>query len=335
MILLSTITLIGYYDALHQNQSTMSKFRYSFIILFTLVVAFVGCAGGNSAEIDPTPTPAAINTDLAPVRVGVLAIRSAEAAKNQYGGIINYLSETLGRPFEFVAVGQEPQFDEVAAGNLDFTLNNPLAAVQLRRIHNTEFLVTLSRNNTGPEFGGLIIAKAGSGIETGTDLRGKRVTCVAFQTAAAGCNFQVFHLLQQGVTVDEFAAFTETPSQDNIVLGVLNETFDAGFVRTGQLEKMVREGTLLNSDEIVIVDLADDDFFFPHTTRLYPEWPFAAIEGTDPELVAAVRQALLELPEGHPALANVNATGFVPAIDYTPLDDLIEQLELRGYDSER
>lgn len=299
------------------------------------MIMLAGCGGEDSAEITPSPTAVSSNSDLPPVRVGVLAIRSAEAAKNQYGAIINYLSETLDRPFEFVAVGQEPQFDEVAAGNLDFTLNNPLAAVQLRRIHKTTFLVTLSRNNTGPEFGGLIIAKQGSGITSAEDLRDKRVTCVAFQTAAAGCNFQVFHLLQKGISVDAFASFTETPSQDNIVLGVLNNTFDAGFIRTGQLEKMVREGTLLNLDEIVIVDLADDGFFFPHTTRLYPEWPFAALEGTDLALVADVQKALLNLPEGHPALENVNAVGFVPAIDYSPLDDLIEQLELRGYDSDR
>ena len=293
----------------------------------------MGCGAGNSAETKPTEQNNTAQSDLPPVRVAVLAIRSAEAANKQYGAIINHLSETLDRPFELVPVGQEQQFEIVANGNVDFTYNNPLAAVQLHRLYDTQYLATLERANTGTEFSGLIIARRNSGITEVADLVGKNVTCVAFQTAAAGCNFQVYHVLQNGVSPDDFASFTETGSQDNIVLGVLNETFDAGFIRTGQLEKMVREGTLLNQDEIVIVDQADDDFHFPHTTRLYPEWPMAALEGTDPALSAAVRDALLAIPADSDAMINASASGFVPAVDYTPLDDLIELLELRSFDA--
>ena len=196
-------------------------------------------------------------------------------------------------------------------------------------------MTTLSRKNTGAEFGGLIIAKRGNGIETLEDLRGQRVTCVSFQTAAAGCNFQVYHILQAGVRPDEFAEFTETRSQDNIVLGVLNGTFDAGFIRTGQLERMLAEKTLLSLEEIVIIDQAEDDFFFPHTTRLYPEWPMAALADTDPELARQVQEALLAMPAEHPALVNAGATAWIPSADYTPLDELIELLELRSHDAER
>ena len=115
---------------------------------------------------------------------------------------------------------------------------------------------------------------------------------------------------------------------------MLNKTYDVGFIRTGQLEKMVKEGTLLNLDGIHIVEQADDDFHFPHTTRLYPEWPFAALADTDPELEAAVQAALLQLSAEHPSMVNANATGFVEGIDYQPLHNLIELLELRSHDAE-
>jgi ABC-type phosphate/phosphonate transport system substrate-binding protein len=307
--------------------------------ILLLLLLFSWLLSACSTESVPTPVP---NTLMAPVlgdeesvKVAALAIRSAVAAQAQYGPIVAYLSETLGRPFELVPVGQDAQFTVVEQGEVDFTFNNPLSAVEIRRLYGTEFLVTLSRANTGTEFSALIIARADSSIKMLEDLRGKSATCVDFETAAAGCIFQVFHMQQAGLNPqDTFTSFTETPSQDNIVLGVLNGTFDVGFVRTGQLEKMVAEGTLLNLDEIVIVDQANDDFYYPHTTQLYPEWPIATLSETDPELVIAVRNALLAMPPDHPALVNAGANGFVPAVDYTALDELIVALKLPGWDAQ-
>lgn len=313
--------------------------RTTELAIWLVLIVLTGLALGAC-----TSSPAPIESDVVEVtltpsgkdmvRVAVLAIRSAEAAAKQYGPIIDYLAAELDRPFLLVPVGQEEQFDVVEAGTVDFTFNNPLSAAQIRRLYDTEFLATLSRRNTGSEFSGVIIARADSDIKTLPDIRGKDVTCVAFETAAAGCNFQLFHLLESGILPDDFAAFTETPSQDNIVLGVLNGTFDVGFIRTGQLERMVAEGTLLNLDEIHIVDPQNDDFYFPHSTRLYPEWPFAALAGTDPGLVDAVRDRLLDLSQDDAALRNANADGFVSPTDYGPLDELIEALELRSYDAE-
>jgi len=285
------------------------------------------------AVADDPPVLAHTADDEGAIRVGVLAIRSAVAASAQYGPIVQYLEAELGVPVALVPLGQDEQFEAVEARELDFVFSNPLAAVQLRRIHQIDFLATLSRKNTGSSFSGVIIARADSGIETAADVRDRRVACVAIATAAGGCNFQVMHLRQHGIDVSEFASFTEVSSQDNIVLSVLSGTEDVGFVRSGQLEKMLAEETLLSLDELVIVDQAEDDFYFPHTTRLYPEWPFAALADTDPELVTSVRDALLALDADDPALTPVKGNGFVPAVDYAPLDDLVVELELRGWDS--
>lgn len=308
-------------------------------LFIVLIGAFLlGACVTSTPAPEPTTLPAPTVRAQPPenaVRVGVLAtIRSAVAIQGQYGPIVTYLEETLGRPFAFVPVTQEGQFTQVEQGNLDFTFNNPLAAVQLRRLYDTKFLATISYINTGPEFGGLIIVRKDSGITTLEDMRGKHGACVAFATAAAGCNFQVFHLIERGIDpYKDFASFTEIASQDNIVLSVLNGTVDAGFIRTGQLEQMVAGGTLLNLDEITILDQAKDDYFYPHTTALYPEWAFAALANTDPALAEAVRQALLAIPADHPAMTNLKALGFVPDVDYSPLDKLIETLHLRSWDA--
>lgn len=316
------------------NSKLFFSVTLSLLILFTF-----GCSVDIAPVRPENLTPATPSATLRAqptgdsVKVGVLAIRSAIAANAQYGGIIAYLEEQIGQPVTLVPLTQEEQFSLMENGELDFTFNNPLAGIQVSRTFDTEILATLSRNNTGPLFSGLIIVNQDSDFNTIEDLKGARGTCVNHQTAAAGCIFQVHHLQQKGIDpFTDFASFTETPSQDNIVLGVLNGSFDVGFIRTGQLERMVREGTILSTDDIRILDQADDDFFFPHSTILYPEWPFAAHPNTDPELVDAVREALLTMPSDHPALTEINATGFVEPQDYSAMNDLIESLKLKSWD---
>ncbi|MEO1620146.1 MAG: phosphate/phosphite/phosphonate ABC transporter substrate-binding protein [Cyanobacteria bacterium J06632_3] len=269
-----------------------------------------------------------------PIKFGVLAIDSAVSVSERYGPLMQYLSEALERPVELVTLSQESQFFQVEQGDLDFTTNNPLAAVQIQRLYGTEFLVTHARPDTGAEFSGLIIVDRDSDVTTLADLKGKRAACVAFQTAAAGCTFQIYHLLQNGIDpYVEFSSFVENRSQDNIVLAVLNGSIDVGFIRTGQLEKMLDKGLISSLDEVRIIDQQVDDFVYPHTTALYPEWPVAALPGTDPQLADQLQQALLEMPDDHGALKALRASEFVPAVDYSLLNELIEELQLRSWDA--
>ncbi|MEB3360059.1 MAG: PhnD/SsuA/transferrin family substrate-binding protein [Synechococcales bacterium] len=278
------------------------------------------------------PAPA---SDIQPLRLGVLAIDSALSVHARYKPLADYLTEATGYQFELVSLDQESQFTAVEQGTIDFATNNSLAAVQVHRLYDTEFLVTHSRPETGVEFSALIVVKDSSSIRTLADLKGKRVACVDFETAAAGCLFQVYHLRQAGINpFKDFGEFLENPSQDSIVLAVLNGSIDAGFIRTGQLEKMMKTGLLNSTDGLRVLEPMDDDFFYTHTTATYPEWPIAAVKGTDPAVVEAVRQALLNIPPDHPALTAANVTEFVPAVDYQSIDDLIETLQLLSWDAE-
>ncbi|MDY6803926.1 MAG: phosphate/phosphite/phosphonate ABC transporter substrate-binding protein [Cyanobacteriota bacterium] len=317
----------------------MRNFRSKFIayavgLLIVLALKLGGCTG-TQPEVTSTETPTSFAPQIVTEnanRVSVLGIRSAVKANAEYNGLIDYLSQATDRPFILVAHTLEDQFTQVKQGNVDFVFSNPLAAVQMRRLYGLKFLATLKRPKTGKEFGGLIIVRSDSDLEKLEDLRGKNVVCLNFQTAAGGCNFQIYHLRQKGIDpFADFGSFRELQSQDNIVFSVLNGTFDAGFIRTGQLEKMLAEGSLISLDELRILDLAADDYYYPHTTRLYPEWPFAAMPETDPETIAAVKDALLNASPS--TLGAARAEGFVPPIDYTPMDELIETLKLKSWDA--
>ncbi len=276
----------------------------------------------------PATSPAAIAPPNAqtvplsgdPVRVGILVIDSAVSVTERYRPLLDYLAETIGRPFELVPLTQDSQFTAVQQNQLDFTLNNPLAAVQLQRLYKTRFLATHSRPQTGTKFSGLIVVRRASTIRTLDDLRGKKGACVSFQTAAGGCIFQIYHLQQRGIDpFTDFSRFVENPSQDNIVLAILNGSIDVGFIRTGQLEKMVRKGLIESVEEVRILAPSSDDFFYTHTTQLYPEWPVAALTSTDPMLVTTVQQALLKIPASHPALAAAKLDGFAATEDYSTI----------------
>jgi len=296
-----------------------------------------------SACSEPQATAAPIATSTVfptltgePVRVGILVYQSAVATNKQYSDLMAYLSKATGRPFIIVPLTVDNQLSSVEQKGMEFLFTNPLAAVEARRLYGVNFLATLSRPNSGTKFSALIIARKDSNIKTIEDMRGKRGGCVSFTTSAAGGIFQIYELLQKGFDpFKDFSSFVEIPSQDNIVLGVLNGTLDIGFVRTGILEDMQKAGTITQSDvdAIEVVNPIDDNFFYPHSTALYPEWPFAALAGTDAELSDTVKAALLAIPVDDLALKSAKITGFVPAEDYSSIDTIIETLKLSSWDA--
>jgi len=302
------------------------------------ILSLAACNSPANLETQTTPTLSTANPSPqvsgTPVRFGILVIDSAMSANERYAPLLRYLEEATGRPFELVPLTQDSQFGEVAAGNLDFMANNPLAAVQIRQLYKTDFLVTYSRPRTGTQFSGLIIVRRDSEIQTLEDLRDQKVACINFQKAAGGCVFQIDYLRQRGIDpFRDFSSFVENKSHDNIVLAVLNGTIDVGFIRTGQLEKMVENGSIENLDVVRVLAPADDDFWLEHTTALYPEWPVVALKETDRQLVQTVKTALLALPPHHPALKAAQLERFVPATDYSELEQLIERLQLKRGDA--
>ncbi|NEO98191.1 MAG: phosphate/phosphite/phosphonate ABC transporter substrate-binding protein [Symploca sp. SIO2E9] len=316
--------------AFNNFQQTIIQILMAIYIIFFLPLT--ACSKIQS-EAQPTPTQTeTVQVSGETVRVGILVIDSAVSVHQRYSPLLSYLSQVTSRPFELVPLTQETQLAQVAEGKLDFILHNPLAAVQVRRLYNTKFIVTLSRPQTGSKFSGLIIVRSDSEIHKLEDLKSKQAACVDFQTAAGGCVFQIYYLQQNGIDpFTEFSSFVENQSQSNITLAVLNGTIDVGFIRTGQLEKMVSQGLINKTDDIRVLEAIQDEFPYEHTTQLYPEWPFAALSSTNPKLVAAVKEALLNLPANHQALVAANLESFVPATDYTEFDELIETLKLKTW----
>ena len=102
-------------------------------------------------------------------------------------------------------------------------------------------------------------------------------------------------LLEKGIDPKkDCSAFLQGGTHDNVVMAVKNGKADVGTVRSDTLERMESEG-LIRLQDFRIIDQRRDSFPFVHSTRLYPEWPFAACATTDPKLAKQVAKYLMLL----------------------------------------
>jgi ABC-type phosphate/phosphonate transport system substrate-binding protein len=267
----------------------------------------------------------------ADVKVGVMAPRGALTALNQWSALGAYLETQVGSKVEIVPIDPDQAVNIVAKGEVDYMLTNPAIAVALTKKLGAAPIATLNKKS-GSQFAGVIISKKGSGITKAADLKGKKVMGFKFGQSAAAYVFQVKHLLDQGIDPHkDFAVFHEAKKQDDIVLAVKAGAFDAGFVKSGLLEAMAKEGKV-SLDDFEIVDRQNDGYKPVHSTILYPEWTFCAQSKADTDMTAKVKAALLKLDPENEASKKANILGFVEPLSLDDLDATLQTLKLAPYD---
>ena len=91
-----------------------------------------------------------------------------------------------------------------------------------------------------------------------------------------------------------------TENQEDIVEGVLAGRWDVGFVRTGQIERMMdADGEYLNPDLFKVLDpriyVMDTGDLFPflHSTPVFPEWPLFAKQDVDRMVSEEIQLSLI------------------------------------------
>ena len=233
--------------------------------------------------------------------------------------LVEYLARRTGYPFRQVF---PDTFDEhvkmVERGEIDISFSNPFIYIRLARSGARAFARILEESGRPDFYSQIICRKDNRAIRTLDDCRGKRWIAVD-PGSAGGYVFALDHFLRHGIRQEDFAeiAFAPGPGgkQEKVVLAVYAGKYDIGSVRDGTLD-LVKDKVDLEAIRV----LAE--------TRPYPGWVYSARKGFDPERLAVISRALLDLGRGGSEAATIleaaHFTGIIPATDadYDSIRDL-------------
>jgi len=225
----------------------------------------------------------------------------------------------------------------VATRQADFVITNPSHyLLMLKRSGLTTPLVTLSNLEQGKSvnaFGGVIFSLAGRPDLVGlADLRGKLVAVTSSDTMG-GFQMQAYELSRVGLNPHKDIRLLNTGQPHSGVLeAVLSRRADAGFVRSGILEEFAKLGKLDLNSVAIINQQNLPDFPVKVSTRLYPEWPLAALPQTSNYLKRKVAAFLLTLHENTELVQKLKINGFDVPSNYLPVEDMLRELHLPPYD---
>jgi phosphate/phosphite/phosphonate ABC transporter binding protein len=262
------------------------------VLVIALALAFISLGLIQSSLAEST------------VYIGVLAKRGAGKAFQQWGPTAEYLSKRLKKDIKILPLKFTEIEPALKSNKIDFLLANSAFYARLEEKYGLKAILTMA-NRRGivalDEFGGVIFARRNGNIKELKDIKGKKFMCVKY-SSFGGAHMAWRLLLESGIDPKkDCAAFLEGKTHDNVVMAVKKGLVDVGTVRSDTLERMADEGKISMGD-FTIINQTNDGFPFVHSTRLYPEWPFAACAKATPELRKKVAKALYLIKGDHPAM---------------------------------
>lgn len=207
--------------------------------------------------------------------------------------LVEYLRKKTGLPVRQIFPNT---FDEhvkmVGQGQIDISFSNPFIYVKLARQFGAQAIARSVERNGQKNFRGRIICRADNRrIRSIEDCRGKRWIAVD-PSSAGGYLYPLGFFVGHGLGPNDFAEIAFAPGaagkQEKVVLAVYAGRYDIGSIREGTLDVVADK-----IDHRLIRVLAD--------TPWYPGWVYAARRGLEPETVARIRRALIELDPDRPA----------------------------------
>lgn len=297
--------------------------------IFILFLALVSLMASVEAQSVLSKKPTAV--------IGVLAFRSKAETLQEWQPLADYLNRQISTHSFTIRPLSYAEFNDAAKANeLDFMFTNPEHYIYLSTKYDATRIATLIRANIGgkelAEFGGVIIARSNrSDLKELNDIKGKKVAAVD-QLSLGGYLAQLKLLDDNGINIinESTISFVDMP-HDKVVYSVEKGASDIGFIRTGVLEKMAKEGKIKREDFKIIHPV--DNFPLALSTTLYPEWPFASTKKTNHTLANKVVVALLKLPYGSDITKKAGYYGWSIPLSYEGIRTMMQELRVKPYDT--
>ncbi|MEI6258578.1 MAG: PhnD/SsuA/transferrin family substrate-binding protein [Deltaproteobacteria bacterium] len=337
--------------------NNMKNPRFTVTLLLSIFVAVVAVLGTDinartwkwdiaaqsalAGEIVPDASqPIQSAQTPATIRIGVLAHKGVDICKQMWQPTMDYLGEALpGYHFDIVPLPFTEIDPAVRNKTIDFLICNPAIYVDLEvkyGVTRTMTLLNLVGSQIVSEYGGVVFCRADrSDLHDLQDVRGQRLAATG-QTSFGGWYLALREFKAAGIDPErDCSRLVFLDTHPAVVRAVLSGESDVGTVRTDTIERMAADGQI-RMDEIRIIpanvaSVPRSNFPYVHSTRLYPEWPFAKLSGTSEELSRKLAVVLLSLPVDSPAATAAQSGGWGVCLDYTSVHDCLRELRLPPY----
>jgi len=272
------------------------------------------------------------------INIGVLAFRPKPIVEAKWQPLVNYLNrEVQGVEFTISALNYTELEKAIDRKTVDFVFTNSSHFVQLAHKTNLSSpLATLINKKSGQpvrNFAGTILVKnTDTNIQALEDLSGKTIATPS-QKSFGGFKMQAYELHQVGINLATDVTIKQTTMpHDKAIVSVMRGEADAAFVRSGVLESMEKSGKIRVGQLRVLNLQMGSNFPFLISTRLYPEWPFAAMPHVGEALAGRIAGALLALPHDGEITQMIGIHGFRIPADYEPIREVLRTLRVYPYD---
>jgi len=279
--------------------------------------ALVRCTIAFACLLFFTTAPA---TAQEPLTLGVHPYLSAADLIKRFTPLAEYLSKEVHRPVSIeVSNTYDTHIQKIGHGVLDMAFMGPASYVILTDRFGKRPILAAFETKEGKLFHGHIMVRKDSPITSLRQLKGKRFV-FGDRDSTMSHFVPRWMLLKSGIDVKDFSNVTFVANHDNIALGILAGTFDAGAVKEEVFLKYEPQG---------LRSLARSPAVADHI--------FVAREGLPKALAQSLRQALLRLAksdEGRMILAGIrnDVINLVPGDDhdFDPLRIILKDLRKGG-----
>lgn len=282
--------------------------------------------------------PAALAEEVEELTLGFFAYRPKALLEERWQPLVEYLNDHLPGEvhLRLRVLGQAEMKEALQRGELHYLFTNPSHYIELRTISALSGAlvtqITLEEGQPVSRLGGVVIRRADrDGPDTFEELRGKRIAIAGKQYLGA-YTAPALELQKRGIAPEKLDYLVTGQVHDLVVQAVLDGRADAGFIRTGIIEQMLREGTLKPGQIEVLEPQVHDDFPFVSSTALYPEWALVAMPEAPEPVSRRLTSLLLGLEPDHPVAVAAGIHGFTIPADYLPVREAMVSLRLPPFD---
>lgn len=301
--------------------SLIFKKNIYFHIIFILVIS-------TKAIAITSPHPDKI------LKVGVRAVNGTSSAKLMWEKTVDVLTQNIkGYQFKLISiVGFHEMRTAAKNKEVDFILTNPLAYIKLNKQSGVTRLLTLNKKQpngiASTNFASVIFTRADrNDIIDLKDIQNKSIIAVHIE-AFGGWRMALRELLHNNFDPykeSSVVSYTPDNTHQSVIYSVLSGKTDVGVVRTGIIEQLVSQGKIkLNS--IKVLNPHKDELSALHSTKHYPEWPFAVMPHVSNEISNKVFHTLLDIQSNSTAAIAGNYVNWAAPLDYSEVYDLTNEL---------